>query len=427
MPETIAFTRAAQVLTLVGDVGPRAGAAMSELGLIENASVVFESDTGKLTWVGPHEEFERASETGAFWDAKRHDCTGRVVMPALVDPHTHLVWAGHRRDELELRLRGADYEQIFAAGGGILSSVRQTRAASEQQLYEQSLRRIERMRSCGSTTFEIKSGYGLELEAELRQLRVARRLRDEGGFRIKTTCLAAHAIPAEARGSDEGRARYISSICDEILPAVVAEGLADYADVFCDRGALTKDEAAKVLDRALALGLELRVHANEFGHTGGAELAAERRAKSADHLLHLDDRERAALREAGVVATLLPGTSLVLGKPYADARALVEAGVPIAVASDCNPGSCALENLAMVLALACYGCKLTPAEAIVAVTHNAAASLGLADEVGRIVTGLSADLLILATNDYRDLVYHAGSPLIAEVWSRGRRVAPASS
>lgn len=425
MSSTIALTRAAQVLTLAGDAAPRAGAAMSDLSMLEHASVVFDADTGTITWVGPHEQFLRARESGELGqlgDAQLFDCSGKVIMPALVDPHTHLVWAGHRRDELELRLRGADYEQIFAAGGGILSSVRQTRAASEEQLYEQSLRRITRMRACGSTTFEIKSGYGLELEAELRQLRVARRLRDEGGFRIKTTCLAAHAIPAEARGSDEARARYIATICDEILPAVVAEGLADYADVFCDRGALSKAEAAQVLDRALALGLELRVHANEFGHTGGAELAAERGAKSADHLLYLDDRERAALREAGVVATLLPGTSLVLGKPYADARALVEAGVAIAVASDCNPGSCALENLAMILALACYGCKLTPAEAIVAATHNAAASLGLAGEVGRIITGLSADLLILATDDYRDLVYHAGSPLIREVWSRGRQV-----
>jgi imidazolonepropionase len=423
MPQTIALTRAAQVLTLAGDAAPRAGVAMSELSMLEHATVVFDADAGTIIWVGPHEQFER---DGKFSDAHLQDCTGKVIMPALVDPHTHLVWAGHRRDELELRLRGADYEQIFAAGGGILSSVRQTRAASEDQLYEQSLRRITRMRACGTTTFEIKSGYGLELEAELRQLRVARRLRDEGGFRIKTTCLAAHAIPAEARGSEEARARYIAAICDEILPAVVAEGLADYADVFCDRGALSKAEAAQVLDRALALGLELRVHANEFGHTGGAELAAERRAKSADHLLYLDDAERVALREAGVVATLLPGTSLVLGKPYADARALVEAGVAVAVASDCNPGSCALENLAMVLALACYGCKLTPAEAIVAATHNAAASLGLAGEVGRIITGMSADLLILATDDYRDLVYHAGSPLIREVWSRGRQVVRAS-
>lgn len=423
MPETIALTRAAQVLTLAGGPEPRAGAAMSELSLLEDATVVFDAERGTIDWVGSHEAFERAQAAGEFLGATQHDCAGRVVMPAFADPHTHLVWAGHRRDELELRLRGADYEQIFAAGGGILSSVRQTRAASEQALYEQSLRRIERMRRCGSTTFEIKSGYGLELEAELRQLRVARRLRDEAGVRIKTTCLAAHAIPAEARGSDDARARYIDSICDEILPAVVAEDLADYADVFCDRGALTKRESAKVLERALALGLELRVHANEFGHTGGAELAAELRAKSADHLLHLSDDERAALREAGVVAILLPGTSLVLGKPYADARALVEAGVAIAIASDCNPGSCALENLAVVLALSCYGCKLTPAEAIVAATHNAAASLGLAGEVGRIAPGLSADLLILMTNDYRDLVYHAGSPLIGEVWSRGQRVA----
>jgi imidazolonepropionase len=303
-----------------------------------------------------------------------------------------------------------------------LSSVRQTEATSEDQLYAQSLARIERMRRCGTTIFEIKSGYGLSLELELRQLRVARRLRDEAGFRIKTTCLAAHAFPERARASEAARAGYIDEICEVILPAVVAEGLADYADVFCDRGAFTKDEAAKVLRKAVSLGLELRLHANEFGHTGGAELAAEFGAKSADHLLHLSDAERDALRDAGVVATVLPGTSLVLGKPHADGRALVDAGVAVAVASDCNPGSCALENLALVLALACYGCKLTPAEAVVAVTHNAAASLAVADRVGRLVPGLDADLLVLETDDYRDLVYHAGSPLIREVWSRGRRV-----
>ncbi|PRQ05483.1 imidazolonepropionase [Enhygromyxa salina] len=418
--ETIALTNAAQILTLGGDRAARAGAAMSELGLLEHATLVIEA--GRVAWVGPHAEFTAKLAAGELAPGVTHDCTGAVIMPALVDAHTHLVWAGHRRDELELRLRGADYEQIFAAGGGILSSVRQTRAASEQQLYEQSLRRITRMRSCGATTFEIKSGYGLDLESELRQLRVARRLRDEAGFRIKSTCLAAHAIPEEARGSDDARAAFINRICTEILPAVVGEGLADYADVFCDRGAFTKAEASKVCEAALRLGLELRLHANEFGHTGGAELAAQLRARSADHLLHLSDEERAALREAGVVATLLPGTSLVLGKPYADGRALVEAGVPIAVATDCNPGSCALENLAMVLGLACYGCKLTPAEAIVATTHNAAASLGLADEVGRLAPGLSADLLVIASDDYRDLVYHAGSPLIREVWSRGQRV-----
>ncbi|KIG13436.1 Imidazolonepropionase [Enhygromyxa salina] len=418
---TIALTNAAQMLTLAGDEAARAGAAMRELGILEHATLVIED--GRIAWVGTHAEFTAKLAAGELAAPQvTHDCSGALIMPALIDTHTHLVWAGHRRDELELRLGGADYEQIFAAGGGILSSVRQTRAASEQQLYEQSLARITRMRSCGATTFEIKSGYGLDLESELRQLRVARRLRDEAGFRIKATCLAAHAIPEEARGSDDARAAFIDRICTQILPAVVGEGLADYADVFCDRGAFTKAEARKVCEAALRLGLELRLHANEFGHTGGAELAAELRARSADHLLHLSDEERAALREAGVVATLLPGTSLVLGKPYANGRALIEAGVPIAVATDCNPGSCALENLAVVLALASYGCKLTPAEAVVATTHNAAASLGLASEVGRLAPGLSADLLVIASNDYRELVYHAGSPLIREVWSRGQRV-----
>ncbi|MCA9683073.1 MAG: imidazolonepropionase [Myxococcales bacterium] len=418
--DSFALTRASQVLTLEGDRGPRAGEAMSELGIIDQGTVVVEA--GKISWVGPHAEFIRKQDAGELQVGQIHDCAGRVIMPALVDPHTHLVWAGNRRDELELRLGGADYEAIFAAGGGILSSVRQTRATDEDQLYAQSLRRIERMRACGATTFEIKSGYGLELEAELRQLRVARRLRDEAGFRVKTTCLAAHAFPEEARRSPADRARFIDEICEVILPAVVAEDLADYADVFCDRGAFTKEEAARVLDKAHSLGLGLRVHANEFGHTGGAELAAEFAANSADHLLYLDDHERDALRESGVIATLLPGTSLVLGKAFADGRALVAAGVAVAIASDCNPGSCALENLAMVLGLACYGCRLSPAEAVVAATHNAAVALDLAHEIGRIEAGLDADLLVLDSDDYRDLVYHAGSPLVREVYSCGRRV-----
>jgi imidazolonepropionase len=293
----------------------------------------------------------------------------------------------------------------------------------EDELLAQSRVRIARMRRAGTTTFEIKSGYGLDLETELRQLRVARRLADEG-FRTKTTCLAAHAVPEEARGSDAARAAFIERICAEVLPAVVHEGLADYADVFCDRGAFTPEESRKVLGRAQALGLALRVHANEFGHTGGAHVAAELGARSADHLLHLDDDERRALREAGVVATLLPGTSLVLGKPYADGRALVRAGVPVAVATDCNPGSCAFENLAMVLALACYGNRLSPAEAVCAATHNAAASLDLAHEVGSVAPGFSADLLIVDTPDYRDLVYHAGSPLLAAVLQGGELVGP---
>lgn len=406
----------AQLVTLAdgpADV-PRSGAAQSELAILRDASVLLTD--GKIAWVGP------AKDCPAAPNAVDHDCRGKAVVPALVDSHTHLVWGGDRKDELELRLAGADYEAIAAAGGGILSSVRQTRDRDDDALYRESHARLLRMRRMGTTAVEIKSGYGLDLGTELRQLRVARHLSERTGIRVRTTCLAAHSIPADLRASPEGRAAFVARVCDEILPAVARAGLADFCDVFCDRGAFTPEESRAVLLAARALGLELRVHANEFGHTGGARLAAELHARSADHLLHLDDDERAALRDASTVATLLPGTSLVLGKPFADGRALVRAGVPVAVATDCNPGSCALESLALVLALACYGCRLTPAEALCAATHNAAASLGLAHERGRVAPGLAADLLVLDTPDYRDLVYHAGSPLIAAVYQHGQRV-----
>ncbi len=408
--------RASAVLTLAGDFGPRRGAAMSKLGIIENGSVAI-TDEGTIAWVGPADDVP-----GSLRRESVVDCSGDTLMPAFVDPHTHPVWGGDRKDEMEQRLAGADYEEIFAAGGGILSSVRQTREVSEDELYLASLQRISRMRRAGTTTFEIKSGYGLDLDTELKQLRVVRRLRDEGGFRVTATCLAAHAVPAESRGSDEDRAAFIDRVIDEILPAVAREGLADSCDVFCDRGAFTPEESRAVLTKALELDLELRVHANEFGHTGGALLAAELGAASADHLLALDGDERAALREAGVVATLLPGTSLVLGKPFADGRALIEDGVPVAIASDCNPGSCALENLAVVLGLACYGNRLSPAEAICAATHNAAASMGLDDQVGSLRAGRQADIVRLSTADYRDLVYHAGSPLLHSVYQAGTRI-----
>ncbi|MCA9705346.1 MAG: imidazolonepropionase [Myxococcales bacterium] len=417
MPKRRLLHRARTIVTLRGEPGPRAGEAMSELSIVEHGSVAIDGQ-GRIAWVGP-----QAQVPAEYRDeAEVLDCRGKTLVPGLVDPHTHVVWAGHRRDELELRLAGADYEEIFARGGGILSSVEQTRQAREDDLYAQTLARVRRMRAAGTTTLEIKSGYGLDLPTELRQLRVARRLR-AAGFRVKTTCLAAHAIPKEAREAAGGREAFVDRVCTQILPAVAAQHLADYADVFCDRGAFTVEESRRVLGAARDLGLGLRVHANELGSTGGAMLAAELRAASADHLLHLSDDERRALREGGVVATLLPGTSLVLGKGYADGRALVRQGVAVAVATDCNPGSCALESLALVLGLACYGCRLSPAEALCAATHNAAASLGLDHEVGSLVPGRSADLLVLDTDDYRDLVYHAGSPLIDAVWQAGEPVA----
>ncbi|MDC0669688.1 imidazolonepropionase [Nannocystis radixulma] len=396
---------------------PRAGAEMAALGLREGWSVIVRD--GTIAWAGPDAALPADKVPPG---AVELDCRGRALLPGLVDSHTHLVWGGDRKDELEMRLAGADYEAIFAAGGGILSSVRKTRERDEDALLAESATRLRRMLSAGTTAVEIKSGYGLDLDTELRQLRVARRLSRETGVRVVTTCLAAHALPAELRDRPEGREAFVGRVCDEVLPAVVAAGLADFCDVFCDRGAFTPEETRRILHKARALGLPIRLHANEFGHTGGALLAAEFGARSADHLLHLDDGERAALRDAGVVATLLPGTSLVLGKGFADGRALVKAGVAVAVATDCNPGSCALESLSVVLALACYGNRLSPAEAVTATTHNAAASLGLHDERGRIEAGLSGDVVVLATDDVRDLVYHAGSPLIHAVVHRGRVV-----
>jgi imidazolonepropionase len=414
-PERSILRRAAWIATLAdGGPGPRRGRAMGALGIVHDASVVLEGD--RIAWVGPD-----AQLTGRGAELEI-DCRGLGIVPAFVDSHTHAVWSGNRLDELEARLSGADYEQILAAGGGILSTVRQTRSTAEDELVRQSLVRLRRMRACGTTSFEIKSGYGLDLETELRQLRAARRLATDHGFRVRTTCLAAHAVPAEARADPAARAAFVDRICGEILPAVAGESLADYCDVFCDRGAFDVDESRRVLLRARELGLGLRVHANELGHTGGAGLAAELGACSADHLLHLDAAERSALARAGVIATLLPGTSLVLGKTFADGRALIDAGVPVAVATDCNPGSCPLENLGMVMGLACFGCRLSPAEALTAVTHNAAVALGLDTEVGRLAPGLAADLLVLDADDYRSLIAQAGSPVIRHVFSAGRRI-----
>ncbi len=415
---SLLLRNASSIATLRGPGGAsaRAGKAMANLGMLEDASVLIEGD--RIAWVGPDAELPAAQ----IGDAEEIDCRGKAIVPGFVDSHTHLVWGGDRKDEMEMRLAGADYEAIFAAGGGIHSSVRQTRAASEDELFTAALTRALRMREAGTTTIEIKSGYGLELETELRQLRAAARLR-EVGFRIRTTCLAAHAIPPEVKDDAEARAAFIATITQDILPAVAEQELADYADVFCERGVFTPDETRTILGAAKALGLGVRVHANEFGSTGGAIVAAELGAASADHLLVLAPDERRALREAGVVATLLPGTSLVLNKPFADGRGMIDDGLAVAVATDCNPGSCPLESLAVVMGLASHGCRLSPAEALCAVTHNAAAALGLADTVGRVEAGLEADLLVLATDDVRDLIYHAGSPLIAQVIARGQIVA----
>lgn len=428
------FRNAAQIVSATPGAAPKVGAAQSQLQSYEGAALCVEH--GRIVWLGPEAELApflrrhqeqlqnspASSKASPKASVQEIDARNKVIIPGFVDPHTHVVWAGDRRDEMQMRIAGADYEAIFAAGGGILSSVRQTRATGEEELFQQSLRRVQRMRAMGTTALEIKSGYGLDLETEMMQLRVAGRLRDQG-FRIRRTCLAAHAIPESHRGDEGKRAEFIDLICEEILPQVAAQKLAEDCDVFCDRGAITPDESLRILKRGQELGLRPCVHANELGHTGGAEVAAQIGARSADHLLYLNDAERQVLAKSKVIATLLPGTSLVLGKHYADGAALIEGGVAVALATDCNPGSCPMENMALALALACHGCKLSPAQALVAATHNAAAVLGMSDHLGRLEAGLSADLLLLDCDDYRDLVYHLGSTLVDSVWVGGEAVA----
>ncbi|MGA1780952.1 MAG: imidazolonepropionase, partial [Planctomycetota bacterium] len=327
-----------------------------------------------------------------FHAARTIDARGRLLTPGFVDSHTHVVFAGDRSGEFIQRAGGADYEQIAAAGGGIRASVRATRGASEDQLYEESLPRLQRMLRSGTTTVEIKSGYGLDLETELRMLRVARRLGETTPMRVVTTFMGAHEFPDDRRDDRQG---YVDEVIESMLPAVAAEGLAEFCDVFCERGVFDPEQSTRILEAGKQLGLRPKVHADEMAATGGSEVAAAVGAISADHLMHTTDASIAALREAGVVATLLPGTTFFLGKEsYAPARRMIEAGATVALATDRNPGSCTIESMLFIIGLACLRMGMTPAEAFRGATLHGARALGLDGQVGVIAPGASADLII---------------------------------
>ena len=342
---------------------------------------------GTIRAVGPASEI-----AGRFHAQKSLDAAGKLVTPGFVDSHTHLVFAGDRSGEFAMRCRGADYEEIAEAGGGIRSSVRATRAASEDELYAASLPRLERMLESGTTTVEIKSGYGLDLETELRMLRVARRLGETTPMRVVTTFMGAHEFPDDFR---DDRDAYVDQVCETMIPAVAAEGLAEFCDVFCERGVFTPEQTRRVLEAGKAAGLRPKVHADEMAATGGSEVAAEVGAVSADHLMHTTDASIAGLRDAGVVATLLPGTTFFLGKEtYAPARRMIDAGATVALATDRNPGSCTVENMLFIIGLGCLRMGMTPLEAFRAATVHGARALGLEGTVGVIAPGAAADLII---------------------------------
>ncbi len=410
------FLHAAQVITCAGAPRARRGAELREAGVERGAAVLVRGD--RIAAVGPQEVILRGAP-----DAEIVDCGGRVLMPGLVDSHTHAIFGKPRYEEQEMRAAGHDYMAIAAAGGGIHSSVRDVRQRSEDELVALALPRLRRLASHGTTTLEVKSGYGLSLDDELKMLRTIRRLSALLPMRLVPTFLGAHEIPQEARARTEGRREYVDVIVRQMIPAVASEGLASFADVFCEPGVFTVDETREILTAARQAGLGLKLHADELRPGGGAELAAELGAVSADHLAAISESGIRALAGASTVATLLPGTMLFLGKTrQAPARELVEAGAAIALASDFNPGTSPTPNFPLVLTLGVSQLHLSVAEVVVAATVNGAAALGLAGEVGQLAPGFSADLALFDIEDVREIPYWYGDRRCHRSWVRGNEV-----
>jgi imidazolonepropionase len=408
---------AAQVLTMErpGLVGPRRGDDLREVGAIENGAVAVHGE--EIVWVGPAAELATAVEVDA--NAVRIDAGGGTVTPGFVDSHTHLIFGGSRHDEFERRLSGQTYLEIAAAGGGIRSSVRHTREASEDELARLGRERLDLLLRHGTTTVECKSGYGLATEHELKQLRALARASDGHPVETVSTFLGAHEFPPEFAENREG---YVSLLVEEMIPAVAEAGLAEYADCFCEEGVYTPEQARRVLLAADAAGMRPRLHADEFSPSGAAELAAEIGALSADHLSAISDEGIRALASSDTIGTLLPGTTFSCRIPGADARRLIDAGVAIALATDLNPGSCAIDSMGVIVGLACLHLGLLPSEAFTAATINSAHAIERADRVGSIAPGKQADLLILALPDYRCVPYRFGTNHVRSVVKRGRIV-----
>ncbi len=414
MTGSLAVVNIGQLVTLAGPARPRVGAELRELSIIPDATLLVED--GRIVAAGPHREVQSKGLPHAVVDAQ-----GCCVTPGFVDAHTHMVFAGNRAQEFEQRIAGASYQQIAAAGGGILRTVKATRAASEDDLLAESRQHRDWMLRSGTTTAEVKSGYGLERETELRMLRVIARLNAEGPMRIVPTLLAAHTIPLEFT---ERRAEYVRWIAEQLIPEAASLKLARFCDVFCDDHAFTVEESRTVLTAARAHGLELRLHAEQFRPGTGAALAAELRARTADHLETATQETLDALRAAAVQPVLLPGSVFALGRSdYPPARAMVERGLAIVLASDFNPGSSPIASMPFVLSLGCVQMALTPAEALSAATINAAWSVDLGDRTGSLETGKQADFLIHEFADYRELAYFIAAPARPRVFVAGQEAA----
>ncbi len=409
-----ALRRIGLLATLAGPA-PRTGAALRDLGALEDSAVA--AAEGRIVWLGPERELEASVRLAS--DASVLDAEGAAVVPGLVDAHTHLAFVGDRDAEIRARLAGATYQEIAAGGGGIVRTVGATREATVQDLAVAIPARLDEMLACGTTTAEVKSGYGLETAAELRSLEAIRAAADRHPITVVPTFLGAHEVPLEHRAQ---RARYVDLLVSEMIPAVAERGLAEFCDVFCEQSVFTVEESRRILEAARQRGMKLRLHADELTDTGGAQLAAELGARSADHLVFVSPAGMKALAAASCVATLLPAAAfyLRLGR-FAPARALLEAGAPVAVASDVNPGGGLSPSLPFAMALGCFGMGLSLEEALAAVTVNAAFSLDRHHEAGSIEVGKRADLVLLRSARLLDLV-RGGVAAIRSVVKDGRVV-----
>lgn len=388
------------------------GDAQAYNRVYENASVLIDGDKiVAITENGVHPDFP--ADTNTF------DAGGRLVTPGLIDAHTHLVFGGWREHEIPLKLRGASYLEILQAGGGILDTVRHTREADENALFTRSIGFLNEMLALGVTTTEIKSGYGLNTETELKQLRVIRRLQNEHPMDVVSTFLGAHAIPKEYVGNAEG---YVDLVCEQMLPAVAKENLAEFCDVFCEQGVFSAEQSRRILEKAKSLGLKLKIHADEIEELGGSALAGELNAVTAEHLIATGQKGMEAMAKGGVTACLLPQTSLYLGKTYAPARAMIAMGIPVAIASDFNPGSCPSLNLQLSINLGYLRYRMTPEEILTAVTLNAACAIGRGERLGTVEAGKQADLAIWDADSFEMLCYRMGSNQIKNVIKSGRIV-----
>ena len=403
MSTSLLITGASQIVTLCGG-GPRRGKALREVGLVERGALLISN--GRIVAVGPSAKVEKLA---AATDAQKLDVGGRIVLPGFVDSHTHLIHAASRAEEYELRIQGASYEQIARKGGGILNSVKKLRAASADGLKQRARIALERFAACGTTTIEAKSGYGLDLASELKILSLQKELTAEQPIEIVSTFLGAHVVPAEFRSKPQGADQYVSLLENNLIPEVATNGLAEYCDVFCERGAFTVEQSRRVLEAGRRSKLTPRVHAEQLSRSGAAKLGIELHAASCDHLEKLNAQDIRAFAKSNTVATLLPGCDFHLGlKEYAPARKLIESGAIVALATDYNPGTSPTVSMPMILSLACTQLRMTPAETITAATINAAYSLGRDKRIGSIEVGKQADLAVFDLADYREIPYYFG-------------------